>query len=152
MGVKPLFRTLLPDGTLLFGSEIKSFFANPDFQAKPDINALAVRLAFEYPLDYTTLFSNVTSVAQGTIETWSVDKDGKAVLTGVTRYNNEKIYPNKDWNPTLDAKNLLDSLYNGIESRMMSDVPLGVVLSGGLDSSLVAGLSKKVSDLSLIHI
>ena len=146
LGVKPLFRTLLPDGTLLFGSEIKSFYAHPDFEAKPDINALAVRLAFEYPLDYTTLFSNVTSVAQGTIETWSIDKDGKAVLTGVTRYNNEKIYPNKDWNPTLDAKNLLDSLYNGIESRMMSDVPLGVVLSGGLDSSLVAGLSKKVSD------
>ena len=92
MGVKPLFRTLLPDGTLLFGSEIKSFYAHPDFQAKPDINALAVRLAFEYPLDYTTLFSNVTSVAQGTIETWSLDKEGKAVLTGITRYKHVENY------------------------------------------------------------
>ena len=146
MGVKPLFRTLLPDGTLLFGSEIKSFFANPDFQPKPDINALAVRLAFEYPLDYTTLFSNVTSVAQGTIETWSVDKDGKAVLTGIARYNDEKISPDKAWNPNQDAEILLKSLYSGVESRLMSDVPVGVVLSGGLDSSLIAALSKQVSD------
>ena len=146
MGVKPLFRTLLPDGTLLFGSEIKSFYAHPEFQAKPDINALAVRLAFEYPLDYTTLFSNVVSVAQGTIETWSIDKEGKAVLTGITRYNQEKVSPEGNWNPNLDAKILLNSLYNGVESRLMSDVPVGVVLSGGLDSSLIAGLSKQVSD------
>tara|TARA_Y100000768_G_scaffold263073_1_gene200615 strand:- start:381 stop:2246 length:1866 start_codon:yes stop_codon:yes gene_type:complete len=146
MGVKPLFRTLLPDGTLLFGSEVKSFYANPEFQAKPDINALAVRLAFEYPLDYTTLFSNVSSVAQGTIETWSIDKEGKAVLTGITRYNHEKISPDKHWNPNYDAEILLKSLYKGVESRLMSDVPVGVVLSGGLDSSLVAALSKQVSD------
>jgi asparagine synthase (glutamine-hydrolysing) len=146
MGVKPLFRTLLPDGTLLFGSEIKSFYGHPEFQAKPDINALAVRLAFEYPLDYTTLFSNVVSVAQGTIETWSIDKEGKAVLTGITRYNQEKVSPEGNWNPNLDAKILLNSLYNGVESRLMSDVPVGVVLSGGLDSSLIAGLSKQVSD------
>ena len=146
MGVKPLFRTLLPDGTLLFGSEVKSFYANPEFQAKPDINALAVRLAFEYPLDYTTLFSNVSSVAQGTIETWSIDKEGKAVLTGITRYNREKISPDKHWNPNYDAEILLKSLYKGVESRLMSDVPVGVVLSGGLDSSLVAALSKQVSD------
>ncbi len=146
MGVKPLFRTLLSDGTLLFGSEIKSFYAVPDFEAKPDINALAVRLAFEYPLDYTTMFSGVTSVAQGTIETWSVDKDGKAVLTGISRYNDEKISPTKTWNPSTDAEILLQSLYRGVESRFMADVPAGVVLSGGLDSSLLVALSKRVSD------
>ena len=146
MGVKPLFRTLLPDGTLLFGSEIKSFYAHPNFQARPDINSLAVRLAFEYPLDYTTLFSNVTSVAQGTIETWSIDKDGKSVLTGITRYNNEKISPKNFWEPSSEAEILLHSLYSGVETRMMSDVPIGVVLSGGLDSSLIAALSKQVAE------
>ena len=146
MGVKPLFRTLLPDGTLLFGSEIKSFYAHPNFQARPDINSLAVRLAFEYPLDYTTLFSNVTSVAQGTIETWSIDKDGKSVLTGITRYNSEQISPKNIWEPSSEAEILLHSLYSGVETRMMSDVPIGVVLSGGLDSSLVATLSKQVAE------
>lgn len=148
IGVKPLFRTILPDGTLIFSSEIKSFYAHPDFVPKPDINALAVRLAYEYPLDYTTLFSNVTSVAQGTIETWSLDKDGRAVLTGLCRYNEEKISPEDYWDTKTGAKILLDTLYSSVEDRLMSDVPVGTVLSGGLDSSLLAVLAKQVSDNS----
>jgi len=146
MGVKPLFRTLLPDGTLLFGSEIKSFFAHPDFVSKPDINALAARLAYEYSLDYTTLFSGVTSVAQGTIETWSLDVEGRAILTGICRHSQDTISPGKYWDPEIGAKNLLDSLYSSVEDRMMSDVPIGIVLSGGLDSSLLAVLAKDVAD------
>ena len=80
MGVKPLLRTLLPDGTLLFASEVKAFHAHPEFIAQPDINALAVRLAYEYPMDMTTLFLDVTQVAPGTIESWSLGDDGRAVL------------------------------------------------------------------------
>ena len=148
MGVKPLFRTLLPDGTLLFGSEIKSFYGHPDFIAKPDINALALRLAYEYPLDYTTLFSGVTSVAQGSIETWSLDLDGKAVLTGVCRYTHDEISPDKHWNPKSNAKSLLDGLYSSVEDRMMSDTPIGIVLSGGLDSSLLAVLAQQAANSS----
>ena len=146
MGVKPLFRTLLPNGTLLFGSEIKSFYAHPDFVSKPDINALAVRLAYEYPLDHTTLFSGVTSVAQGTIETWSLDKDGRAVLTGLCRYSKDKVSPETYWDPKTGAKILLDSLQSSVDDRMMADVPVGMVLSGGLDSSLLAVLAKQSAD------
>ncbi|MBT4180848.1 MAG: asparagine synthase (glutamine-hydrolyzing) [Euryarchaeota archaeon] len=148
MGVKPLFRTILPDGTLLFGSEIKSFYAHPDFISKPDINSLAVRLAYEYPLDYTTLFSGVTSVAQGTIETWSLDINGRAVLTGVSRYNQENISPENFWDPKTGAKELLDTLYSSVEDRMMSDVPIGLVLSGGLDSSLLAAITQDIANSS----
>tara|TARA_B110000003_G_scaffold242823_1_gene250873 strand:- start:2015 stop:3880 length:1866 start_codon:yes stop_codon:yes gene_type:complete len=148
MGVKPLFRTLLPDGTLLFSSEIKSFYAHPDFVSKPDINALAVRLAYEYPLDQTTLFSGVTSVAQGTIETWSLDKDGKAVLTGICRYSKDEISPESFWDHRTGAKILLDSLQSSVDDRMMADVPIGMVLSGGLDSSLLAVLAKQSADNS----
>ena len=68
-GIKPLVRTQLSDGTLLFGSEVKAFRGHPEFSAKPDVSALAVRLAYEYPLDQTTLFLGVTSVGIGTIET-----------------------------------------------------------------------------------
>ena len=81
-GIKPLVRTQLSDGTLLFGSEVKAFRGHPEFVAAPDISALAVRLAYEYPLDQTTLFSGVTSVGIGTVETWSII-EGKAKLTGV---------------------------------------------------------------------
>ncbi len=145
-GVKPLMRTILDDGTLLFGSEVKSFNGHMDFIARPDINALSIRLAYEYPLDQTTLFSGVTSVGIGTIETWSLDKDGQAVMTGFAEYEKTKVEPGKKWNPESQASLLLDSMSSSIEDRLMSDVPVGIVLSGGLDSSLIAGLAHDAAD------
>ena len=139
-------RTILDDGTLLFGSEVKSFNGHMDFIARPDINALSIRLAYEYPLDQTTLFSGVTSVGIGTIETWSLDKDGQAVMTGFAEYEKTKVEPGKKWNPESQASLLLDSMSSSIEDRLMSDVPVGIVLSGGLDSSLIAGLAHDAAD------
>ena len=146
MGVKPLVRTLLPDGTLLFASEVKAFRAHPDFRAEPDVDALAVRLAYEYPLDRTTLFKGVTQVSQGTIETWSLDAQGQASLTGVARYSRDIIAPEKEWDPASQALTLLDSFRSGLEDRLMSDVPVGIVLSGGLDSSMVAALAHQAAE------
>ena len=145
MGVKPIVRTILNDGTLLFASEVKAFHTHPDFSAMPDINALSVRLAYEYPLDQTTLFSNVTSVGIGTIETWSLDENGRAYLTGVVNYDKPRVKPDKSWNPATQAKVLLESLRNSIEDRLMADVPVGVVLSGGLDSGLIASIANDVA-------
>ena len=145
MGVKPIVRTILNDGTLLFASEVKAFHTHPDFSAMPDINALSVRLAYEYPLDQTTLFSNVTSVGIGTIETWSLDENGRAYLTGVVNYDKPRVKPAKSWNPATQAKVLLESLRNSIEDRLMADVPVGVVLSGGLDSGLIASIANDVA-------
>ena len=148
LGVKPLLRTLLPDGTLLFASEVKAFHAHPEFIAQPDINALAVRLAYEYPMDMTTLFLDVTQVAPGTIESWSLDDDGRAVLNRVSRYSRDIVSPAEHWDPSVEARILLDSFRDGLENRMMSDVPIGIILSGGLDSGLVAALAHQVSQSS----
>lgn len=145
MGIKPLLRTQLPDGTLLFASEVKAFHAHPQFTATPDIDALAVRLAYEYPMDMTTLFLDVTQVAPGSIESWSLDDRGRAVLNGVYWYSQDTISPEEHWDPAVQARILLDSFRDGLENRMMSDVPVGIVLSGGLDSSLVAALAHQVS-------
>ena len=144
-GIKPLVRTQLSDGTLLFGSEVKAFRGHPDFSAKPDISALAVRLAYEYPLDQTTLFQGVTSVGIGTIETWSI-VEGKATLTGVARYWKPQVNPFDNWNPSNNASLLLHSLSDSIQDRLMADVPVGIVLSGGLDSSLMAALAHDAAD------
>ena len=144
-GIKPLVRTQLSDGTLLFGSEVKAFRGHPDFSAKPDISALAVRLAYEYPLDQTTLFQGVTSVGVGTIETWSI-VEGKATLTGVARYWKPQVNPIDNWNPSNNASLLLHSLSDSIQDRLMADVPVGIVLSGGLDSSLMAALAHDAAD------
>ena len=141
LGVKPLVRALLPDGTLIFASEVKALHAHPEFTASPDIDALAVRLAYEYPLDMTTLFSGVTQVAPGTIETWALDADGKATLKSVQRHyrqSRKTAHSGSFSEPHM----LLSSLRHSVDSRMLSDVPIGVVLSGGLDSSLIAALAK----------
>lgn len=144
-GIKPLVRTQLSDGTLLFGSEVKAFRGHPEFSAKPDVSALAVRLAYEYPLDQTTLFSGVTSVGIGTIETWSMVQ-GKATLTGVARYWKPQVNLADNWNPSNSASRLLQSLGDSIQDRLMADVPVGIVLSGGLDSSLMAALAHDAAD------
>ena len=144
-GIKPLVRTKLSDGTLLFGSEVKAFRGHPEFSAKPDVSALAVRLAYEYPLDQTTLFLGVTSVGIGTIETWSI-VEGKATLTGVARYWKPHVNPSDNWNPSNSASQLLQSLSDSIQDRLMADVPVGIVLSGGLDSSLMAALAHDAAD------
>ena len=144
-GIKPLVRTKLSDGTLLFGSEVKAFRGHPEFSAKPDVSAIAVRLAYEYPLDQTTLFLGVTSVGIGTIETWSI-VEGKATLTGVARYWKPHVNPSDNWNPSNSASRLLQSLSDSIQDRLMADVPVGIVLSGGLDSSLMAALAHDAAD------
>ncbi len=146
LGVKPLLRTITPSGKLLVSSEAKAFCHHPEYEPKIDENALLARLAFEYSLDETTLFEGVSQVAPGTIETWTLDDLGRATLTGVTSYSRDIVAPSDKWNPTTNAKQLLDSLCVGIEDRLMSDVPVGIILSGGLDSSLVAGLAHKAAE------
>ena len=146
LGVKPLIRHVLQEGTLIFGSEIKSFHGHPDFTPIPDLGALALRLAYEYPLDRSTLFSGVTNVGQGTIETWGLDESGNAVLTGITTYCSNKFQSSTSPHDSNQSGFLLESLREGVADRMESEAPLGLVLSGGLDSSLIAALAKEHSE------
>ena len=71
LGVKPLLRTM-GDGTLLIASEAKAFRAHESYEPRMDLAALAKRIAFEYPLDQTSLFSDVEQVAPGTMEVWGL--------------------------------------------------------------------------------
>ncbi len=148
LGVKPLVRTSTQGGELLVASEVKALRGHPNYSPSLDENAMLARLAFEYPLDDTTLFAGVTQVAPGTIETWQLDENGNASLTGVASYTSEDFRSQEKWDPSLHAQDLLDSLCTSISDRLMSDVPLGIILSGGLDSSLVAGLAHRAADLA----
>ncbi|HJM66660.1 MAG TPA: asparagine synthase (glutamine-hydrolyzing) [Candidatus Thalassarchaeaceae archaeon] len=148
MGIKPLMKWQSNDGTLLFSSEAKAFRSHPEYTPVLDSRALFARLAFEYPLDNTSLFHGVAQVRPGTIETWSLDSDGRAVLTGVASYTQFRNNPSQKWDPKKSAHELLHSLRLGLADRLNSDVPVGVVLSGGLDSSLVAALAREASDIA----
>ena len=141
MGVKPLIRTMVGD-SLLVSSELKAFSAHPNYVPKFDYNALNLRLAYEYPLDRTTLIEGVNQVGAGVIETWSVDELGRPVLTGISKFSKNYNELSNKWIPENKIPDLLDSFKSSLVDRLMSDVPLGIVLSGGLDSSLVAALAR----------
>ena len=143
LGVKPLVRTLTREGTLLFGSETKALRAHPQHTPELDEEALVARLAFEYPLDDTTLLKDVHQVRPGTAEIWVLNEEG-AQLQSVTAYSREAVAPSGRWDVT-QAPSLLETLTDSLADRLMSDVPLGIVLSGGLDSAMVAALAHEAA-------
>lgn len=143
LGVKPLVRTVTADGTLLFGSEVKCLRAHPGHTPQLDEAALVARLAFEYPLDDTTLFEGVHQVRSGTLETWRLGPAG-AELVSVDRHHVDRLDP-RPWSADR-APALLETLTSSLADRLMSDVPLGIVLSGGLDSAMVAALAHEAAE------
>ena len=143
MGIKPLVRTMIGP-TLLFASEAKALRAHESYTPRIDDLALRARLAWEYPLDATSLFMDVYQVRPGTVETWSLD-DGKAVMTGCASFARQMVEPTSDWS---QPEHLLETFISDVEDRLMADVPVGIVLSGGLDSSLVAAVAREASNRS----
>lgn len=137
-GVKPLYY-YWNQNVLLFGSELKSFHENPSFLKTMDYDSLALYLQYSYiPAPYT-IFKNTYKLKPGHI--LEVDLANKELKD--TEYWNVIDHYNK---PKLtisyqDAKAELEKiLKSAFDYRMVSDVPVGVFLSGGYDSSAVAAL------------
>ena len=145
MGIKPLVRTSVGD-SLLFASESKALRAHEGHFPELDEQALVARLAWEYPLDGTTLLKDVVQIRPGTVEVWKLDSNGKAYLAERATIEKQVINPSSHWNPEHDAEHLLESFVEGVSERLMSDVPVGIVLSGGLDSSLVAAVAHEAAE------
>ena len=139
MGIKPLLRTTI-NGSLLFASEAKAFHAHPQYTPEMDMQALLARLVWEYPLDATSLFQGVHQVRPGTVEVWSID-DGIATMKSSARFSRPMFEPTDSWDVNKGSHLLLNGFTESVGQRLMSDVPVGIVLSGGLDSSLVASVA-----------
>jgi asparagine synthase (glutamine-hydrolysing) len=135
MGVKPLYYAETPAG-LAFGSEVKAILAGD--LVRPELDPLAAELflAHGFVPGPRTLFAGVRKLPPATMLVW---ENGR--LAGVREY----------WTPwdgetpdsggwAADQERLLELLREAVHARMVADVPLGVMLSGGLDSSLIATL------------
>ena len=145
MGIKPLVRTNI-GGSLLFASEVKAFQAHEDHRPEFDELALAARLVWEYPLDATTLLKGVHQVRPGTVERWALDGDGKATFLDSANIERQHLNPAPSWDPSHQADDLLETFVESVQQRLLSDVPVGIVLSGGLDSSLVAAVAHEAAE------
>lgn len=141
-GVCPLYYTLA-EGVLYFASEIKALLANPRVKREVDLTGLDQILSFPGVVSPTTMFKDIRSLPPGH---WlSVSRDGVEV-----REYWDLEYPRASDTPARKSERayvelIRDALSLSVSKRLQADVPVGWYLSGGLDSSLVAGLASAVA-------
>jgi len=141
LGVKPLFYTLLSDGSVIFGSELKALMAHPALRREPNLQALDDYLAFGYVPDHNCIISGVQKLAAGH---YLLLKQGKKLLTEVQWWDVD--FSNRETGSEAELQEeLLRLMRDAVQSRMVSDVPLGAFLSGGVDSSAVVALMSELS-------
>ena len=135
-GIKPLYYYVAPEtGTLMFGSEIKSFLAHPDFKKELNTDQLELYLSYQYSPGEDTFFRGVKKLMPAHWLEW---KDGK-VETG--RYWQPAFTPDQE--PTLaDWESAIsDVMQESVEAHKIADVEVGSFLSSGVDSSYMAALA-----------
>ena len=130
LGKKPLYYVEL-DGGLLFGSELKALLAHPACPRELDRAALEHYLAFEYVPSPHAIFAGIRKLPAGHRLVW---EDGRA---SVERYW-DLSFDGVDARPDSElVDEFRERLREAVRLRLVSDVPLGAFLSGGIDSSSV---------------
>lgn len=134
VGKKPLYYATTPDGTFVFGSELKSLLEHPDVQRELDPSALDAYLTLGYVPDPLSIFRNINKLPPGHYLTFS-----EAGLK-VTRYWDFRFEPDTKRSEEDYLAELRELLDESVRLRLISDVPLGAFLSGGIDSSTVVAM------------
>ena len=140
LGKKPLHVATHADGTLSFASEPQSLLLDPKVSREVDPDAVALFLQFGYVPAPWSAFAGVEKLAPGTAVVWRPD--------GIQR----RRYWSLGYEPKLrighaEALEELDRrVGEAVKARLVSDVPLGAFLSGGIDSSLVVAHMQEVRD------
>jgi asparagine synthase (glutamine-hydrolysing) len=142
IGIKPLYYTLNPDGTLIFGSELKAILAHPGVRRELDIEALDAFLTLEYVPAPFSIFKNIFKLPAGSMLTY---EEGRIAIR---KYWDIEPDPHPADSPKRSPASYEDELYallkESVKLRLISDVPLGAFLSGGIDSSTIVGLMREL--------
>ena len=136
-GKKPLFYSLL-GGRLTFASEIKALLRAPWIEARPHLARLAELLSLGYVAGPETMYEGIVQVPPGSTVVY-----GPGGLEGPTQYW-DALPERQDLQPTPGLERRVAMLVEeAVKRRLVSDVPLGALLSGGIDSSIVVGLMSR---------
>lgn len=139
LGIKPLYYRL-SSGSFIFGSEIKVLLEYPGVRPEFDRTALSEYLAFGYLSGENTFYCGIKKLMPGHILEL---KEGGAY--DISRYWDLTINAESSSHPrSYYVEAYRERLEKAVSSHLMSDVPLGAFLSGGLDSSAVAALMTKI--------
>ena len=138
LGKKPLLWTRLPDGTLAFASELKALLRLPQVSREIDLDAVDAYLALQYvPGDRTALLG-IHKLAPGHV----------LVAEGETE-RIEQYWRPEPAEPSTHEGEWLErvraTVGDAVRARLVADVPLGALLSGGIDSSIVVALMAQAS-------
>jgi asparagine synthase (glutamine-hydrolysing) len=147
LGEKPLYYGWMADGTLLFGSELKALKAHPSFQGEINRDAIAGLLKLNYIADPHSIYQGIYKLPPATLLTW----DGSSArpkpehywdLRAVAEASIQDPYRGSEQEAISELEALLK---DAVGIRMVSDVPLGAFLSGGIDSSTIVALMQAQS-------
>ena len=138
LGVKPLYWAELPSGGIVYASEIKSIFASGLVAVAIDEAAIPAYLAHGYVPGPGTLFKGINKLQPG--HRLRIDGDGGMVIAPYWRPQPAQDLPT---DATALQAHLLALLEDSVRLQLRSDVPVGTLLSGGLDSGLVVALAAR---------
>jgi asparagine synthase (glutamine-hydrolysing) len=140
-GKKPLYYSLLPNGRLIFSSELKALLEVSDVSHEVDPTAVEDFFAYGYVPDPKSILRSVRKLPPAHVLTW--------------RRGAREVHPREYWDLTFDAgaamkesdatRELVDRLREAVRIRLISEVPLGAFLSGGVDSSAVVSMMAGIS-------
>ncbi len=145
LGIKPLFYTELTTGHFIFGSELKSLVAHPEFTKELESTAVEEYFGFGYVPDPKTIYKNVYKLEPGHF--LSVKRRQKTYSPKQYWDVNFTVNKFEDGNQTQEE--LIERLQEAVKIRMVADVPLGAFLSGGVDSSAIVAMMAGVSNKSV---
>ncbi|MGH9160590.1 MAG: asparagine synthase (glutamine-hydrolyzing) [Vicinamibacteraceae bacterium] len=142
VGKKPLFYTTV-GGRFLFASELQSLLADPAVPREVDLPAVDAYLSWGYVPAPQTAFENVFKLPPAHYLTLTLTPAGP--VTHVERYWSLAYQPKLRLSEAEAAEALRETLTQAVRLRMISDVPIGAFLSGGIDSSVVVGVMAGLS-------
>jgi asparagine synthase (glutamine-hydrolysing) len=138
VGIKPLHYAIA-GGRLYFASELKSLLEAPDVPRDLSLDALNHYLSFLYTPRDASIFASVRKLPPGHLLTW---QDGRVEIEQYWQLPPDEGYGGSEADATHDLRAVLT---DAVRSHLVSDVPVGAFLSGGIDSSLVVGLMTEAS-------
>jgi len=138
-GKKPLYYSVTRGGSLIFGSELKVLLQHPDVEREIDPKALDAYFTLGYIPDPYSIFKNVKKLPPGHYLTFS---EGRL---DVKQYWDFNFNPSESLREEDYLEELRFLLDESVRLRLISDVPLGAFLSGGIDSSTIVGLMARHS-------
>ncbi|MFK5951072.1 MAG: asparagine synthase (glutamine-hydrolyzing), partial [Methylococcales bacterium] len=142
-GKKPLF-IYQTDNSIIFASEIKSILQYTGYKRDVDLSSVWQYFSYRYAPGPATLFKNIAKLNPGNNGVWR-----QGVFKQWSYYTPpdfESVTPQILDNPVVA---FLDKLEESVRIRMVSDVPFGAFLSGGIDSSAIVGLMSRHSSLPI---